>query len=139
VSGVVDAAGAIARFRPGETDAASMMSALRAGVLLVPVTASGQVLVGRARGASWLYVFTGRDELVRFAAVSAEGTGLDGFVVVRGSRLLDEVVADLPVVCGVAIDVAGRSPMLLPPLPSVLPAAFRCVGLAGRAPQGVGA
>jgi hypothetical protein len=111
----------IAEFRAGAVDAAAMLAAVRASVLIMPLTGAGQVLAGRARGVGWLYVFTSIEELARWARARDEGDPMWRYASIRGDRVLDRVVAGLDRPCGVAVDVAGARPMLLPPLPKVVP------------------
>ncbi|MGE7439870.1 SseB family protein [Kitasatospora sp. NPDC001175] len=69
----------------------------------------------------WIYAFSGEAELAAFArARDFEGDRLD-YLTVYGSRLLDVAVPALGVPGGVVLDVAGRLPMLFPPVRGIVP------------------
>ncbi|MFF7949734.1 hypothetical protein [Streptomyces griseorubiginosus] len=87
---------------------------------------------GEADGVRWLHAFTSLTELNRFArARAAAGTdagSADGRIrywTVLGSRLLDvavpAAVAETRTPTGVAVDVGGVRPLLLPPLSGIVP------------------
>lgn len=87
---------------------------------------------GEADGVRWLYAFTSPIELNRFARARAEaGTdagwanGRIRYWTVLGSRLLDvavpAAVAETRTPAGVAVDVGGVRPLLLPPLSGIVP------------------
>lgn len=116
----LSAADVIARFRAGQITAADMMAAIRAAVLLVPVVEPDRVWVGTSAGMGWLCAFTTTKQLARFARARGEGDREWSFARVRGERLLGPLLRGLGCVCGVALDVAGPQPMLLPPLRGVV-------------------
>src|SRR5262249_50300118 len=115
---------AIADFRRGQRDAASMMSAIRSNILVVPTPGHDRVFVGHAVGVSWLYAFTSCEQLSRFTLARSWAAAPLPFAWITGARLLDDLLARLPEPCGVALDVAGDAPMLLPPLTGVVPDAL---------------
>ncbi|MEY9950467.1 hypothetical protein ABH937_007597, partial [Kitasatospora sp. GAS1066B] len=102
----------LAALHAGRVDGPALLAALRAALLLAP-TDNGEPLAGDADGVRWLYAFTDESTLARFASAR----GLDGevdYLTVRGSRLLDVALPALGVPAGVAVDVAGPAPFLLP-------------------------
>jgi hypothetical protein len=77
--------------------------------------------VGRASGIYWLYAFTSRHTLARFVTARGQDNRSWPFASVRGARLLDDTLHQLPAPCGLAVDVVGPSPMLLPPVVGIVP------------------
>ncbi|WP_280723781.1 SseB family protein [Kitasatospora sp. MAA4] len=102
----------LAALHAGLIDGPGILSEFRAALVLLP-TRSGEPLAGDAEGVRWLYAFTSEAALARFASAR----GIDGevaYLTVRGSRVLDAAVPALGVAAGVALDVAGPAPFLLP-------------------------
>ncbi|WP_329441150.1 SseB family protein [Streptomyces canus] len=128
----------------GQGDGDRLLAAFRAAALYVPFAEDADDVVeadgaqgdamcsGEADGVRWLYAFTSTAELERFARARAEaGTdpgwarGRIRYWTVLGSRLLDiavpAAVAESRTPAGVAVDVGGIRPLLLPPLSGVVP------------------
>ncbi|MGF1425934.1 SseB family protein [Kitasatospora sp. LaBMicrA B282] len=105
----------LAALHAGQVDGPGLVRELRAALVLLP-TQDGEPVAGDAEGVRWLYAFTGEDALARFA--TARGiSGEVEYLWVRGSRVLDVALPALaapaaPV--GLALDVAGPAPFLLP-------------------------
>ena len=133
----LSAAEVIAQFRAGQITAADMMAAMRAAVLLVPVVGPDRVWVGTSAGMGWLCAFTTTEQLARFASARGEDDREWSFARVRGERVLGPLLRGLPCVCGVALDVGGPQPMLLPPLPGVVNDDLALPTTAAHAPGGV--
>ncbi|WP_424709598.1 SseB family protein [Kitasatospora acidiphila] len=83
-------------------------------------TRGGEPLAGELGGIQWLYAFTGEEALARYAEVAGLGPEV-AYLTVYGSRLLDVAVPAMGVPTGVAVDVAGPAPFLLPPVRGVVP------------------
>ncbi|NEB01431.1 SseB family protein [Streptomyces sp. SID13726] len=109
-----------------------MLTAFRAAALYVPFTADDEMCSGEADDVRWLYTFTSTGALERFArARVTEGaepgweSGRVRYRTVLGSRLLDIAVPAAVAVTrtptGVAVDVGGVRPLLLPPLSGIVP------------------
>ncbi|MFJ9099822.1 SseB family protein [Streptomyces sp. NPDC102405] len=125
----------------GQGDSERLLAAFRAAALYVPFAeeaedaehAEGEAMCsGEADGVRWLYAFTSTAELERFARARAEAgtdpgwaSGRIRYWTVLGSRLLDiavpGAVAESRTPAGVAVDVGGIRPLLLPPLSGVVP------------------
>ena len=112
----------IAGVRAGQGDAKAMLAAFRDTVLLVPHSADGAVVAGAFGGLQWLYAFTTAAELAAWVVASGgDATAEQPYLSVLGSRLLDMAVPSVGRPAGVAIDVAGEQPMLLPPVHGIVP------------------
>lgn len=96
----------------GQVDGPALVGELREALVLLP-TRGGEPLAGDAEGVRWLYAFTSEAALGRFASARGIGGEVE-YLTVRGSRLLDAAVPALGVAAGVALDVAGPAPFLLP-------------------------
>ncbi|GAB2722484.1 SseB family protein [Kitasatospora kifunensis] len=84
------------------------------------LTRGGEPLAGDVGGVRWLYVFTGEAGLARFASARGLVAPVE-YLTVYGARLLDVAMPALGVPAGVALDVAGPAPFLLPPVVGVVP------------------
>lgn len=119
---MVDLRDHIARVRAGTGDANAMVAAFRQTVLLVPQTLDGSVIGADLGGVWWLYAFTTSEELAAWVvAEGGDGDARQSYMGVLGRRLLDEAVPDVGQPAGIAIDVAGPQPMLLPPVHGIVP------------------
>ncbi|MEU9330108.1 SseB family protein [Streptomyces canus] len=128
----------------GQGDGDRLLAAFRTAALYVPFDQSAEdagevngtqgdaMCSGEADGVRWLYAFTSTTELERFARARAEAgtdpgwaSGRIRYWTVLGSRLLDiavpTAVAESRTPTGVAVDVGGIRPLLLPPLSGVVP------------------
>lgn len=103
----------IALVRGGLGDAAQLRRALRESVLLVlPWDDDESVVSAEQDGIRWVYAFTSEPDVARYALRRGAARDTDvPYLAIRGERLLD-VRSDVP--WGVAIDVAGAHPFLLP-------------------------
>lgn len=110
----------IRNFCAGTRSAADLLATIRRAVLFLPISDADEVFVGDARGLGWVYAFTSLPELARFARARNAGDQSWPYVSMRGAMVLDHVLASAPRPCGVAIDVAGAHPMLLPPIVGVV-------------------
>ncbi|MFI0940104.1 hypothetical protein [Streptomyces sp. NPDC021020] len=139
----------------GHGDPDALVDAFRESVVLIP-TVEGGLRAATSGGVRWLFAFSGGAELARFAAAAGSARGSAGggaaiaagggrkedvdvdvdYVTVHGWRLLDEVVPAVGAPAGVALDVAGRLPMLFPPATGVVPdsAAVDAEVLSGEIP-----
>jgi hypothetical protein len=116
----------IARTRAGDGLAGEeMVSAFRDAVLLVPQDPAGRLAAADSGGIRWLFAFTSPAELAAWAVASGrDGDVEQGYLTILGRRLLDVAPAGAEGPVGVAIDVAGTQPMLLPPMRGIVPAEF---------------
>ncbi len=117
----------IARVRAGEGAGEAMVEAVRATALLVPRSPDGTLPAADVGGIRWLFAFTSPAELAAWTL--ARGGDVDGdaeqeYLTILGRRLLTVAPASADVPVGVAVDVAGAAPMLLPPMSGIVPAAF---------------
>lgn len=112
-----------------ERDAqAELVHAFRRSVVLVPLVTPDALVTSDLGGVRWVLAFTTREELARFAVAGRPGdpAAPDAelrYATVRGWRLLEAVVPAIGVPAGVAVDVAGAWPVLLPPAPGIVPPA----------------
>jgi hypothetical protein len=111
---------AVANFRAGRQGITELLAVLRQEVLFLPISDADEVLVGDAQGLGWVYAFTSLAELTRFARARDAGDQSWPYVSMRGAMVLNHILANAPRPCGVAIDVAGAQPMLLPPVSGVV-------------------
>lgn len=112
----------IAAVHGGYGNGPALLEAFRRSVVLVPRHRDGGVPSLDHGGVRWLLAFTGEGELAAFAAARSEDTERSvDCLTVRGERLLDAVVPALGVPAGVAVDIAGKRPMFLPPLSGIVP------------------
>ena len=79
------------------------------------------MLTGDHGGVRWVLAFTGESEIARFAAAHEKDDRAVDYLSTRGARLLDVAVPELGVPGGVALDVAGKRPMFLPPVVGIVP------------------
>lgn len=107
--------------RGGVGDADSVRRTLRESVLYLLRTGDDAVMSADADGIRWLYAFTTRLELARFAAVRGGRDEVVDYLTVRGDRLLDTGVPSTGLPTGLAVDVAGDRPMLFPPVSGIVP------------------
>ncbi|MFF0010277.1 SseB family protein [Streptomyces sp. NPDC005374] len=116
----------------GQGDGDRLLAAFRAAALYVPLAEDEAMCSGESDGVRWLYAFTSTTELERFARArlgsgtgSGWGSGRIRHWTVLGSRLLDvavpAAVAETRAAIGVAVDVGGVRPLLLPPLSGIVP------------------
>jgi hypothetical protein len=113
----------IRRVRSGAESGEAMIEAFRDAVLLVPQAPDGTLMAADSDGICWLLAFSGKAELATWVLTrGGDGEAEHGYLSVRGDRLLDVAVPATGVPTGVAIDVAGEQPMLLPPVRGVVPA-----------------
>ncbi|MEU4585781.1 hypothetical protein AB0F92_27445 [Kitasatospora aureofaciens] len=107
--------------RLGLGDPAVMLAQFRLSAVLVPLWGDDAVWTGDEGGLRWIFAFSSEEELAAF--VQSKDLPLDGFpyMTVLGSRLLDVAVPGLGVPGGIALDVAGKEPMLFPPVRGIVP------------------
>ena len=108
--------------RAGGGAGAAMVDAFRATPVLVPRDRTGRLAAADAGGIRWVFAFSTPAELARWAlARGGDGDAEQPYVTILGRRLLTvaPAAADRPV--GVALDVAGDRPMLLPPMRGIVP------------------
>lgn len=128
----------LADLHAGNGDPDALIDAFRQSVVLVPTLEGGDLWAGEKGGVHWIYAFTDDTELARFAVARGnDGSSDVGYVTVYGWRLLDEVVPGVGAPAGVALDVAGRLPMLFPPVAGVVPESAAVDSAAGHAGKGV--
>lgn len=115
-------AGRIAERRVGVGDPRALVGELRRALVLVPFDGGG-LWTASFGGVRWVCAFTDEGALARFAeARGGEGGRVWEFAVLRGARLLDEIVPAMGVPGGVAVNVADpEGAMLFPPVVGVVP------------------
>jgi hypothetical protein len=128
----------LADLHAGNGDPAALIDAFRHSVVLVPTLEGGDLWAGEKGGVHWIYAFTDETELARFSVARGnDGSSDVDYVTVYGWRLLDEVVPGVGAPAGVALDVAGRLPMLFPPVAGVVPESAAVDSAAAHAGKGV--
>jgi hypothetical protein len=111
----------IAAVHAGHADPDGLLARFRDALLLVPLGPRTTVLVSSQGGIRWLLAFSSESELARYSVARDEGDQECRYVTVRGARILDEFLAAIGGSCGVAIDIAGDRPMMLPPVRGIVP------------------
>jgi hypothetical protein len=105
----------IARVHSGTIDAGRLVAAFRDAVVVVPTDGGQALLTIDDHGVHWVTVFTGTTELARFARARGDGERSWPYLTTRGARVLDTLLPALDGPAGVAVDIAGRRPVFLPP------------------------
>jgi len=106
----------IERVRAGRGDGEAMVEAFRTTVVLVPLEPGGGLSAADAGGIRWVFAFTSPAALAAWTlARGGDGASEQPYLTTLGRRLL--TVAPV----GVALDVAGDRPMLLPPMRGIVP------------------
>ncbi|MFK4098829.1 hypothetical protein ACI2L1_01830 [Streptomyces sp. NPDC019531] len=116
----------------GQGDGDRLLAAFRAAALYVPLAENEPICSAETDGVQWLYAFTSTTEVERFARARAEAGTDPGWAsgrirhwTVLGSRLLDiavpAAVTETRTPTGVAVDVGGIRPLLMPPLSGIVP------------------
>lgn len=116
----------IATLYGGTVDGKGLMTAFRNSMVWVPTAAENaenSMVTAEFGGFHWLYAFSTEAELARFGATVGSGDQVQPYLTTRGSRLLDAVLPAMDQPAGIAVDVAGQRPMLLPAAPGELEAA----------------
>lgn len=116
----------------GQVDHGPLMAAFRDAILLVPLGPRTTVLTSNSGGLRWILAFTSEDELARYSLARNEAEQERRYITVRGDRILDEFLAAVGPPCGVAIDIAGDRPMMLPPVRGIVADAIAVDGDSGR-------
>lgn len=117
-----DLTGLIERVRTGAHAGAAMVEAFRTTVVLVPLGPGGRLAAADAGGIRWIFAFTSPADLAAWVlARGGDGDAAQDYVTIRGRRLLTVAPASADRPVGVALDVAGDRPMLLPPMRGIVP------------------
>ena len=113
----------LAESHEGRLDGAALVGEFRRALVLVPLSGEA-VWSADFGGVRWVYAFTGEGSLGRFLAARGVGPGTEvPYMRVYGARLLDVAVPAVGVPAGIAVDVAGPWPGLLPPVAGIVPPA----------------
>ncbi|MCC9310085.1 SseB family protein [Kitasatospora sp. RB6PN24] len=105
-------------FHAGCIDGAAVVDEFRRSASLVPLS-GGEPMAADSGGVRWIYAFTSEATLELFATERGLGDVVD-YLTVYGARLLDVAVPAAGVPAGVAVDVAGPAPFLLPPVRGIV-------------------
>jgi hypothetical protein len=108
------AAVALAEFHAQRLDIAEVLAALEASILLTPVLDGSHLLVGQDRDVTWVPTFTAEEQLRRYVHLRGEADRPWRYRRFPGAQLLGPVLEGITSPCGLAIDVAGQHPLLLP-------------------------
>lgn len=100
--------------RGGVGNADGLRRSLRDSVLYVLRYGEDQLIAADQGGIRWIYAFTSERELAMFATGRGGADAEVDYLTVRGDRLLEDALPSLGVPAGVAIDVAGENPVLVP-------------------------
>jgi hypothetical protein len=103
----------IERVRAGEGVGDAMVEAFRTTPVLIPREPDGRVPAAGAGGIRWVFAFTSPAELAAWTLAHG-GDAEQPYLTTLGRRLL--TVGRV----GVALDVAGDRPMLLPPMRGIV-------------------
>lgn len=104
----------IEAFYQGFGQPKALTDALRSSVLLMPVTDDDRVLTSAFGGLDWVCAFTSESEYARYLAARGDSEGR-AFRTLFGSRIVDDVIPALENPTGIAVDIAGPSPLAFPP------------------------
>lgn len=116
-----DLTGLVERVRGGEAAGAAMVERFRDTAVLVPLDGRGRLAAADAGGIRWVFAFTTPAELAAWVlARGGDGDAEQRYVTVLGRRLLTVAPASHDGPVGVALDVAGDRPMLLPPMRGIV-------------------
>lgn len=105
----------VARLYAGAVDGDALVAGFRDALVVVPTDGHNGILTSDDHGLCWVYAFTDRAALARFAVVRGEGDRSWSFLTTRGARLLDVVVPATGSAAGVAVDVGSARPVFFPP------------------------
>jgi hypothetical protein len=108
------AAVALAEFHGQQLNITEVLAALESSTLLTPVPDGSHLLVGQSRGITWVPAFTSEHQLRRYAILRCEADRPWQYRRIPGEKFLGAVLDGVPDPCGLAIDVAGQHPLLLP-------------------------
>lgn len=112
------AAVALTEFHAQRLDILEVLAALQTSILLAPVADDRHLLVGRltgeGHGITWVPTFSSEDQLRAYVLRRREADRPWRYRRIPGDLLLGAVLNQLPRPCGLAIDVAGQYPLLLP-------------------------
>ncbi|WP_406279920.1 hypothetical protein OHT93_31760 [Streptomyces sp. NBC_00191] len=128
----------IAERRAGVGDPRALVGELRRALVLVPYDGGG-LWTAELGGVRWICGFTDEAALARFAQGQDAADGRTPgrsweFAVLRGARLLDEIIPAMGEPAGVAINIADPDgSMLFPPVVGIVPDA---VAVDADEPQG---
>ncbi|WP_410668491.1 SseB family protein [Amycolatopsis sp. cmx-4-68] len=112
----------VERVRAGDGGGEAMVQAFRTAVLLAALGRDGRLAAADAGGIRWVFAFTSPAELAAWTlARGGDGDTAQDYVTVLGRRLLTVAPAAAGRPTGVALDVAGERPMLLPPMRGIVP------------------
>jgi hypothetical protein len=115
----------VERVRAGDGAGAAMVQAFRTTVVLAALGRDGRVAAADAGGIRWVFAFTSPAELAAWTlARGGDGDTALEYVTILGRRLLTVAPAGAARPVGVALDVAGGRPMLLPPMRGIVPGEF---------------
>lgn len=139
---------AIGRYYEQRPDPELLRAEVRAATFVVPVRHGREVCTVDHGGVRWILAFTSREALARFAVTRAELQPPCWFVTVSGARLLDSFTSALITgigtagagggvgSVGVAVDVDGEQPVLLPAPAGTPPAGLAVTKLDGTGVRG---
>ena len=108
------AAVALAEFHGQRLDITAVLATVETSTLLTPVPDGSHLLAGRSRGVTWIPAFTSEEQLCHYAILRGEADRPWQYRRIPGDQLLGAVLDGVPGQCGLAIDVAGQHPLLLP-------------------------
>ncbi len=88
----------------------------RPSLVLVPTSSGGALVTCGHGGVQWFLAFTREQDLAEWAVARGRRPDADvDFLTVLGERLLDVAVPSVDGPAGVALNIAGRRPIFLPP------------------------
>ncbi|MET8753938.1 SseB family protein [Streptomyces sp. NPDC004667] len=114
----------IAAYRAGNGDPGRLVGEFRRAALLVPLAneSAGGLMSAVSGGIRWLYAFTDKESLGRFAEARGEAGREWPYLAILGARLVDAVVPAVDGPAGIAVNVADEEgSMLFPPVAGIVP------------------
>lgn len=134
---------AIGRYYEQRPDPELLHAEVRAATFVVPVRQGREICTVDHGGVRWILAFTSREAFARFEVTRARIQPPCWFVTVRGARLLDSFTRAITTgigtagagggvgSVGVAVDVGGEQPVLLPAPTGTPPTGLAATGLDG--------
>ena len=108
----------VSQSRAGECETGELVALLRSASLVVEVNTTEhghEVVPMSAHGLGWLPVFTSIESWAEFLIMAGRGDETVGYGWLSGVELFDEVVPQLHVGTGVALDPCPEPVLVLPP------------------------
>ncbi|BDM72047.1 hypothetical protein HEK616_55340 [Streptomyces nigrescens] len=111
----------VAAIHAGQPDPAALVGEFRRTHVLIP-TVNDTLLSTELDGIRWLYAFTDKEALCRFALGRGTEPGTEWrYLTVSGARVLDVLIPAIEGPTGVALDAGSEQGALFPPVAGIVP------------------